>query len=120
MAKTPLSLNPDADSGPDSENETDSPSLGDQGPGPYSGPKPGPEIKPVIGWCAVGFGVLGIFTKGYIFVPLSFICSLAALFMGQAAWAFVGILLSVVGFLTSPVLLALIGMGWLAAFFGLL
>ncbi len=41
------------------------------------------------------------------------------LFMGQAAWAFGGFLLSVAGLLTSPVLLALLGLGALAAYFGL-
>jgi multisubunit Na+/H+ antiporter MnhG subunit len=72
-----------------------------------------------MGWLAVGFGVLGIFTNGTIFVPLAFICSVVALFMGQGAWAFGGLLLSVIGLLTSPVLLALLGLGALAAYFGL-
>jgi len=116
MDKTPLSLNPE----PDPEHES--------GPGSESGPvnspgakqSAGPESQPVMGWCAVGFGVLGIFTSAAVFVPLALICSLAALFMGQAAWAFVGLLLSVAGFLTSPVLLALVGMSWLAAYLGIL
>ncbi len=80
---------------------------------------PDTDDKPVLGWLAVGFGVLGIFTKGYVFVPLSFVCSLAALFKGQVAWAFGGFLLSVIGLLTSPVLLALLGLGALAAYFGI-
>ena len=58
------------------------------------------------------FGILGIFTKGYIFVPLALICSLIALFMGQISLAFIGLLLSVAGLLTSPVLLAILGVGW--------
>lgn len=78
-----------------------------------------PETKPVMGWLAVAFGVLGIFTKGYIFVPLAFVCSLVALVLGQGAWAFGGLLLSVVGLLTSPVLLVLLGLGAVAAYFGL-
>ena len=78
-----------------------------------------PEVKPIMGWLAVGLAILGIFTKGYIFVPLAFVCSLIALFMGQGAWAFGGLLLSVVGLMTSPVLLALLGLGALAAYFGL-
>jgi len=77
------------------------------------------ETKPVMGWAAVGFGVLGIFTKGYLFVPLALVCSVLALFMRQGVWAFVGLLLTVVGLLTSPVLLALLGLGWAAAYFGL-
>ena len=78
-----------------------------------------PDAKPIMGWFAVGLGVLGIFTKGYIFVPLAFVCSLIALFVGQGAWAFGGRLLAVVGLMTSPVLLALLGLGALAAYFGL-
>jgi len=36
-----------------------------------------------------------------------------ALFMGHVAWAFIGLLLAVAGLLTSPVLLAMIGISWL-------
>ena len=39
-------------------------------------------------------------------MPLAFICSLVALFLGHVSWAFVGLLLAVAGLLTSPVLLA--------------
>lgn len=72
---------------------------------------PPPAKPPVIGYFAVGFGLLGIFSYGPVFVPLSLICSLVALFMGQVAWAFVGLLLAVVGVLTSPTLLLLLGLG---------
>ncbi|NQV84330.1 MAG: hypothetical protein HQ494_10975 [Rhodospirillales bacterium] len=68
---------------------------------------------PIMGAAAVAFGLLGIFSIGYIFVPLAFICSLMALFFGQMSWAFIGLLLTVAGLLTSPVLLAAIGIGWL-------
>ena len=78
-----------------------------------------PDVRPIMGWLAVGLAILGIFTKGYIFVPVAFVCSLIALFMGQGAWAFGGLLLSVVGLMTSPVLLALLGLGALAAYVGL-
>ena len=105
MTKIPLSLNPD-------------PEPGNAGEG-ASGPAAGAERKPVLGWLAIGFGLLGIFTNGTLFVPLAFICSMAALFFGQVAWAFGGFLLTVVGLLTSPVLVALLGLGVLAAYFGL-
>ncbi len=107
MIKMPLSLNPDPD-----------PEPVDAGEG-ASGPAARAERKPVLGWLAVGFGLLGIFTNGTIFVPLALICSLAALFFGQVAWAFGGFLLTVAGILTSPVLVALLGLGVLAAYFGL-
>ena len=105
MTKMPLSLNPDPDP-VDAGEEA-------------SGPAARAERKPVLGWLAIGFGRLGIFTNGPIFVPLAFICSMAALFFGQVAWAFGGFLLTVVGLLTSPVLVALLGLGVLAAYFGL-
>jgi len=40
-----------------------------------------------MGAAAIALGLLGIFTKGYIFVPLAFICSLVALFLGHVSWA---------------------------------
>lgn len=107
MTKMPLSLNPDPD-----------PEPVDAGEG-ASGPAARTERKPVLGWLAIGFGLLGIFTNGTIFVPLAFICSMAALFFGQVAWAFGGFLLTVAGLLTSPVLVALLGLGVVAAYFGL-
>lgn len=81
--------------------------------------QPAPK-KPVLGWLAVGAAVLGIFTHGYIFVPVAVVLSVAALIAGQGAWAFAGLLLSVVGVLTSPVLLALLGLGALARYFGMI
>ncbi len=106
MKRIPLSLDPESEQPPS------------DGPGGPDGAEK-PEVKPIMGWLAVGFAVLGIFTKGYIFVPLAFVCSVAALFMGQAAWGIGGIVLSLIGLLTSPVLLALLGLGALAAYFGM-
>ncbi len=70
--------------------------------------------SPVMGWFAVAFGFLGIFTIGIIFVPLGFICSILAILFGQIAWGFIGLLLAIMGLITSPNLLVLIGM---AAFY---
>jgi len=102
MAQIPLSLDPNSGANPGSSS----------GPGGQA-----PRGNPVMGWCAVGFGLLGIFTIGFVFVPLGLICSLLALFMGQAAWGFIGILLAVAGFVTSPKLWILVGMGWFYAWF---
>jgi len=82
-----------------------------QGPGPDAG-------HPVAGYFAVAFGLLGIFSIGYLFVPLAFIASLVALFSGQIIWGVFGLLLSLAGLLTSPFLLAFLGMAWLASVFG--
>ena len=67
--------------------------------------------RPIAGWFAVGFGLMGIFGPGYVFVPLALITSVIALFMGQFIWAALGLMLSVAGFLTSPLLWAALGFG---------
>ncbi len=70
---------------------------------------------PFTGYCAIGFGLLGIFTIGFIFVPLGFICSIAAFFVGQPILGLAGLILAVAGFMTSPKLWLIIGMGALYA-----
>ena len=42
-----------------------------------------------------------------------------AVICGQGAWGFAGLVLSVIGLMSSPALLALLGLGAVAAFFGL-
>lgn len=78
---------------------------------------PRPEKQPVMGWFAVAFGFLGIFTIGVIFVPLGFIFSILAILFGQAIWGFIGLLLAAMGLITSPNLLLLIGMAAFAHWF---
>ncbi len=102
MVKIPLSLNPDQQD-PDQTDPDGPDSLGPDGPGGI----------PIMGAAAVAFGLLGIFTIGYIFVPLGIVCSIISLFLGQISWAFIGFLLAVAGLLTSPVLLAALGIAWL-------
>ncbi len=75
--------------------------------------------QPVIGYLAVGCGLLGIFTWGLVFVPMGLAFSIAALIVGQAGWGFAGLMLAVGGLMTSPTLLTLLGLGALAAFFGI-
>lgn len=69
-----------------------------------------------MGYCAVGFGVLGIITHGYVFTPLGLLCSIIALLLGQVSWAFIGFLLAVAGIVTSPILLAILGLGFIAKY----
>ena len=106
MAQIPLSLN---------ENSADSNGIGPGGtgsgdPGPHGAGPQAPQKSPVMGWFAVGFGFLGIFTIGFVFVPLGLICSLIALLTGQAIWGVIGLMLAVAGFLTSPKLWLIVGM----------
>ena len=65
--------------------------------------------NPLMGLFAIFFGLLGIFTYGVIFVPLGFLFSLLAFFWGQAFWGFMGLFLTIIGLITSPKLLFLIG-----------
>jgi hypothetical protein len=100
MAQIPLSLDPNPSGNNSAPNSAQSPAG-----------------NPVMGWCSIGFGLLGIFTIGFIFVPLGLICSVLALFMGQAVWGFIGIMLAIAGFITSPKLWLIVGMGAFYGFF---
>lgn len=79
------------------------------------------ELKdqPVTGYLAVICGVFAIFAWGIIFVPMGIAFSIAAMIAGQGAWGFAGLVLSVIGLMTSPTLLTLLGLGAVAAFFGI-
>ena len=66
---------------------------------------------PTTGYCAVAFGLLGILTIGFVFMPLGLIFSIAALFLGQSVWGVAGLMLAVIGFITSPKLWLIIGIG---------
>jgi len=64
------------------------------------------------GIIAFVFGVLSIFILAPIFVPLALICGLIALFSGgsNAVWGVFGVITAVIGALTSPIILGLIGL----------
>jgi len=96
MAKIPLSLGPD------------------ENPGAPQTPAAAPAPKtPLLGYFAVGFGVLGIIGPAIFFTPICLLFSLFALLRGQPLWAFAGLLLTVGGILGSPLLMGLIGFGTL-------
>lgn len=97
------------------------PSSGPGGPGMHGayGAGAAEDAKPVMGWIAVGAGILAIFFNGVVFVPIAIVCSIIALFMGQGMWAFLGFLTAFAGIMTSPVLLALLGLGAVLAWFGI-
>lgn len=75
------------------------------------------ENTPVAGYCAVGFGLVGIFGPGIIFTPLGLIFSIIALLRGQGTWGFAGLMIGVGGIFTSPLIMGLIGFGAAYAFF---
>lgn len=88
----------------------ESPNGDDQGQPPGA-----TDAKPIAGYFAIALALLGIFTSGPIFVPLAFLASVIALFSGQIMWGIFGILLSFAGLLTSPILLGMLGLAWLAS-----
>jgi hypothetical protein len=75
------------------------------------------EKNSLMGLFAIAFGLLGIFTYGVIFVPLGFLFSVLAFFWGQALWGVIGLLLTIMGLVTSPKLLFLIGIAAVAHWF---
>lgn len=81
--------------------------------GGESAPKgtPQPAPTPVSGWLSVVFGLLSIFGPAFLFTPLGVLVSIIAIFRGQAGLGFLGLLLSVAGVLTSPILMGLLGAG---------
>lgn len=86
---------------------------------PPSTQPPREDCVPMMGLFAVGFSVLGIFTMAPIFAPFGLILGIVAVFMGQIALGITAILLAVVAVLTSPSIMALVGLGAFLAWLGL-
>mgnify|MGYP000167816213 FL=1 len=74
---------------------------------------------PLLGLFAVGFGLLGIFTIGPVFVPLALVFGLVAIFMGQILLGLTAVVLALAGVLTSPTLILVLGVGAFAAWLGI-
>lgn len=76
-----------------------------------------PTVQPqsnVLGILSIVFAILGIFFLGIVFVPLAFLCAITATYQAvkkQASLviAILAWILTIVGLMTSPVLLATIG-----------
>lgn len=69
------------------------------------------ERNPVSGMLSVVFGFIGIFVASFILSPLALILGAIAIFSGQPISGVTGVLLATVGILTSPTLIALLGLG---------
>ena len=94
---------------------------GDDGGGAGQQPPPQnqPEQQPWLGIFAVIFGTISVFAWSVLFVPLALFLGAVCLFRGMPGWGIGAILLAVVGFLTSPMLLIMVGLSALAAYFGM-
>jgi nitrogen fixation-related uncharacterized protein len=55
-------------------------------------------------------GIISIFYMSPVFVPLAIVVGIVALFKKQFLWGILGILCAVIGFVTSPILLAALGL----------
>lgn len=69
---------------------------------------------PIFSSFGICCGILGIFTLGFIFIPLGMLFTLIGLLRGEFLVGTIAIVVNVIGFFTSPVLMALIGFGVLA------
>lgn len=85
------------------------------GAAPRAGAPSMAQDHPVSGYLAVVLGLLGIFGHAPLFVPFGFAFTLAAFFKGQGVWAWAGLLLNALAFLSSPILMGILGFSALVA-----
>ena len=61
-------------------------------------------------------GLIGIFLISFILCPLSLVFGIVAIIQNnQIAWAIFGIIFAIIGALTSPILMSMIGLSMLAS-----
>ena len=63
-----------------------------------------------IGIAAFVTGILSIFVLSLILVPLATILGIIGLLKGQKTWSILGLVCAFIGFLTSPIMLGIIGL----------
>lgn len=61
------------------------------------------------------FGLISIFVFAPIFVPLSLVCGIISVLKQRSSWGMIGLVLAVIGFLTSPILMGSVGIATIAA-----
>ncbi|MBT6443305.1 MAG: hypothetical protein HOK61_12830 [Alphaproteobacteria bacterium] len=76
---------------------------------PTPTPEPAEPKKPVVGYIAVSCGLSSILVSGLIFCPLGLITAVVALFMREFFLGISALLLTAVGFITTPIFLAYLG-----------
>ena len=81
-------------------------------------PKPDAGM-PIVGAIGVLFGVLAIFSWAIIFVPLALVLGVISLFSGRIGWGVSTIILAVIGIITSPMIIMMLGLGAVLAYFGM-
>lgn len=91
---------------------------GDNPSATTNSPKPDAGM-PIVGAIGVLFGVLAIFSWAIIFVPLALILGLVSLFSGRIGWGVSTIILAIIGIITSPMIIMMLGLGAVLAYFGM-
>ncbi len=61
------------------------------------------------------FGLISIFILSVLFVPLALIFGILGIIKKQLAWSIAGIILALIGFVTSPMLLGMFGLASVVA-----
>lgn len=67
------------------------------------------NVSNALGIASFIFGLLSIFFLAPIFVPIALILGIIAIIKKQLVWGIVGIICAVIGALTSPILLGMLG-----------
>jgi hypothetical protein len=74
---------------------------------------PAQSATNAVGIASFVIGVISIFALAILTVPLAVVLGLIGLRHEQKLWAALGLVCAVIGFLTSPVLLGLLGLSFL-------
>ena len=107
------------DDAPDGDPQMNPDNNGGGNGGGGENKQPSRQGQPLMGIFAVVFGVISIFAWSIIFVPLALVLGVICLLRGYIFWGLGAIALAILGFLTSPMLLVMVGLGALAAYFGM-
>lgn len=68
-----------------------------------------------LGIASTVFGFISIFIFSPIFVPLALLLGIIAIIKKQILWGVIGIVFAIIGFVTSPILMSILGLAGAAS-----
>ena len=68
-----------------------------------------------VGIASFIIGLLSVFFLSPVFVPIAMVLGVIGLIKGQALWSILGLIMSLIGFFTSPILLGILGLATVGA-----
>ncbi len=68
-----------------------------------------------LGIASTVFGFISIFIFSPIFVPLALLLGIIAIIKKQILWGVIGIVFAIIGFVTSPILMSMLGLAGAAS-----